>query len=250
MSCVDTILPSAGRISGSFATEAGAEIKALISLGGRTLLERALDAVRGIGRSVVIGPEALQEARTAATAVLPEVGSGPANILQGLGWLQQHPPEAERILVLTTDLPFITAEAVQGFLRACPPDADVCVPVFRREEFEERYPGAPNVYVRLREGAWTTGSAFLLNTQVLTANRAHIENLFAARKSQLAMARLLGALFILRFVARRLAIEHVERRCRDILGCSGAAVLGCDPALAYDIDLPEEYRYARERLHA
>jgi hypothetical protein len=51
-------------------------------------------------------------------------------------------------------------------------------------------------------------------------------------------------LFIARFVCRRLTVPHVQQRCEQILGCTGAAVLDCAPELAFDIDLPDEYRYA------
>ncbi len=257
----DAVLPAGGRIAGSFAQEAGAQIKALIALGGRTLLERTIDALRDtgrIGRIVVIGPDELRNhaATRAADAVLPEAESGPANIFRGLQWLSQQSDklpngaqtnalqEAHRVLVVTTDLPFLTAQAINGFLEACPATAEVCVPIIRREAFEACFPDSCGFYVRLRDGEWTMGCAFLLNAPALTRNRLHIERIFEARKSQLAMARLLGPLFIARFLCGRLEVAHIQARCESVLGCTGHAVLGCAPELAFDIDQPEEFRLA------
>jgi hypothetical protein len=103
--------------------------------------------------------------------------------------------------------------------------------------------------MRLQDGEWAIGCAFLLNVPALQKSRAHIEQAFAARKSQVAMARLLGPLFILRFVFKRLTIAHIMERCQRVLGCTGAPIRGCAPELAYDIDEVPEYRYALQRVN-
>jgi len=248
---IDAILPAGGRISGDFARETGTEIKALIALCGRTLLERTLATLRAtgrVGRIVVIGPREVVEhpCPHAADAALMEAGSGPANIVRGMEWLWnasggRYP---ERILIITTDLPFLTAQAVTGFLDACPADVDVCLPLTRRREFEAGFPGLTIEYVRLRDGQWTMGCAFLVSPTAIANNRAMIERAFAGRKSQIAMVRLLGPLFIVRFLARRLTVADIERRGLQLLGCTGAGIRGCAPELALDIDQPQDYHYA------
>jgi GTP:adenosylcobinamide-phosphate guanylyltransferase len=252
---VDAILPAGGRIAGEFAKEAGAEIKALIALDGRTVLERTLETLRATGRverAVVIGPEELNghPAARAADAVLPEGASGIDNLFHGIEWLRTHNggQHAERVLVVTTDLPFLTPEAICGFLDACPPHAAVCLPVIRREEFEARFPDSRSDFVRLRDGEWTMGCAFLVDPAKLTENRCCLERVFQARKSQIGMLRLLGLPFILRWLTKRLTVDHVEARCAQILRCMGAAVRGGAPELAFDIDLPEEYRFTLKEL--
>ncbi len=252
---VDAVLPAGGRISGAFAAEAGAEVKALIPLHGRTVLERTLTTLRAtprVHRLVVIGPEEVQAhpAAQAADAVLPETETGPGNILRGFEWLREAHGGTlpERALVLTTDLPFLTPAVLERFLDACPPDLDLCVPLVRREELLARFPEHQALFVRLRDGVWTIGCAFLVNPAALLANRAHLEHVFAARKSQLRMVRLLGASFVLRFLTGRIGVPDVAQRCLDMLGCTGAGLPGCPPELAFDIDQPGEYRYAREHV--
>jgi len=252
---VDAILPAGGRISGAFAAEAGAEIKALIELGGRTVLERTLAALRATGRVlrvVVIGPAevAAHPGARAADVVLPAGASSPTNILRGIEWLRDAHGGSlpDRVLVLTTDLPFLTPQAIAGFLDACPPDAEICLPLIRRQEFEARFPGLSIDYVRLPDGELTMGCAFLVKPAAIIANRAIIERAFAARKSQIAMVRLLGPAFILRFLTHRLTTAHIRRRCFELLGCDGVPIPGSAPELAFDIDRPVEYRYARLNL--
>ena len=49
---IDVILPAGGRISGEFAAETGVGVKALIEIGGRTVLQRTIDALRATGQVV------------------------------------------------------------------------------------------------------------------------------------------------------------------------------------------------------
>lgn len=253
---VDAILPAGGRISGAFAEEAGVEVKALIRLGERTVMERTIETLRAtgrVGRMVLIGPEEISAdpASSSADAVLPatQADSGPTNIMRGLEWLHksnggQH---SERVVILSTDLPFLTSDAIGGFFDACPPESDVCLPLISREEFEGCYPGSANEFVRLLDGEWTIGCAFLVNPEAVARNRGVIEQVFEARKSQWEMARLLGWGLVARFLAGRLTVDMIQDRCRQILGCSASAVRGCSPLLAFDIDHPEDYRYALDR---
>ncbi len=252
---IDAVLPAGGRISGAFAAEAGAGVKALISFGGRTVLERTLATLRATGRvrrSVVIAPPEVQglSAAAAADAVLPETDSGPGNILSGLEWLRDSADGAlpARALVLTTDLPFLTPQVLVRFLDMCPPDSDLCLPLVGREEFQARFPGHGRRFVRLHDGAWTIGCAFLVRPAALLANRAHLERVFAARKNQLRMARLLGGGFLLRLLTGRLTLHDIERRCSGMLGCTGRGLCGSPAELAFDIDRPSEYRYAAAQL--
>ena len=243
----DVILPAGGRIEGAFAQLAGADIKALIRLNGQTILRRVVQALRAtgrVGRIVVIGPSAAQDEGRDAGADLGcgEGASGPDNILRGLALLQS----TGRVLIVTTDLPFLTADALNAFLDACPPDADVALPIMTQAEFEARFPGTQNEYVRLREGPFTMGCAFVVNAQTLLQNEAHIRALFAARKSQWQMARLIGPATALRFALGRLSIARLEARAGQIARCRGKAILNMPPELAYDIDEPEEFRYARD----
>lgn len=248
---VDAILPAGGRISGAFAREAGTEVKALIRLGGWTLLERTLSSLGAtgrVGRIVVIGPEEVisHQAARSADVALSEGHSGAANIFRGLEWLYvtnegRYP---ERVLILTTDLPFLTAEAITRFLNACPPELGLCVPILRREEFEARFSYGSARYVHLRDGEWMIGCAVLVDPAALVRNRSAIERAFATRRSRLGMARLLGPSFVLRFLTRRLTVAHIEHRCQGILGCTGRGIRACAPELGLDIDYPEDYRYA------
>lgn len=251
---IDVILPAGGRISGEFAAATGVGVKALIEIGGRTVLQRTIDALRATGqvrRAIVIGPDEIRQhpCSQSADAVLPEGGdSGPANIIRGIEWLRETDgSRADRVLIVTTDLPFLTPEAISTFIDSCPSDVDLCAALVSRKSFEERFPGSVNPYVKLADGDWTLGCGFLVNPEAIETNRDHVERVFAARKSQIGMARLLGLGFIIQLVTHRLTVGRVEARARQMLGCSGKGIPGSPPEFAFDMDHIGEYRYAIAR---
>jgi hypothetical protein len=246
---LDVILPAGGRLNGAFADEAGVSIKALIRIGGQTVLERTVATLRATGivdRIVVVGPSelALHPATRGADAVLPDGDCGPDNILRGIDWLEAQGGASLRVIVVTTDLPFLTADAVRAFVEACPPSGEICVPILRCEAFTERFPDSPATFAPLADGQWTMACGFLLDPNAVRRNHLRIRQVFAARKSEFTMARLLGPLFVLRYLTRRLRVEDIERRCTAILRCRGVAVRNARPEMAADIDTVEDYRYA------
>ena len=100
--------------------------------------------------------------------------------------------------------------------------------------------------MRLKDDSYTIGCAFVVNGETLLRNEAHLRAVFDARKSQWKMARLVGWGTILRFVTRQLTVSLLQARISHIARCKGVALPHMPPELAYDIDQPAEYTYARE----
>jgi molybdopterin-guanine dinucleotide biosynthesis protein A len=249
MTPVDAIVLAGGRITGEYAVRAGTSIKALAPVAGRPALAYVIEALRGalgVERVCVVGPEALRKAVPEDCAWLPETETALGNLLRGCEHL--NPPAEARVLVCGSDVPVIHAEAVQDFLTRSPEEADLCMPVVRREAFMACFEGSRNLYVPLAEGAFTAGSQYLFRPEAALRNRPLLERLFNARKSQLGMARTLGAGFVFKLVTRRLTVAELERRAGQLTGCVCRAVMDCRAELAYDIDSLPELLYAEEWL--
>ena len=248
MPIYDVILPAGGRVDAALAARAGGEVKATFRFGEETILGRTvrvLQESRLTRRIVVIGGEAAQEeGRARGAHTLPEASTGPENILNGLKWLRAQPDPPAKVMVVTTDLPFLTASIVARFVALCPEDRAISVPLISREEWEARFPGSSAMFITLGDGAWTTGGAFLIDAEALERSMPQIERVFAQRKSKLGMARLLGPAFVLGLLRKTLTVPQIEAKIQAMLGCSGAAVRGAPPELAYDIDDVEDYEYA------
>lgn len=100
-------------LAGGSATRLGGSDKATIEIAGKTLLERALDAVTDAAKVVVIGPER-EVAANVVWAVEEPPGTGPAaGIGAGLRLV-----DSELVVVLAVDMPLVSSQHVTRLLAA------------------------------------------------------------------------------------------------------------------------------------
>lgn len=242
-------------MDGDFAREAGTEFKAVLEIGGRTILGRTISALRGlpqVRRIAVIGPsEVLSHPDCAAADLRIEEGAtGPENIYKGVDALAPGASATARMFIVTTDLPFLDSGVLARYLDLCPAGLDFTVPLIERGEWEEEFPGAEATFVKLRDGCFTTGCAFVATFDGLRSARVHIERVFKTRKSTFATAKLLGPVFVAKWLAKRLTVADVERKVRELLHCRAGAIAGSPPQLAYDIDYLHDFQDAKKRIEA
>lgn len=98
-------------LAGGAARRLGGVDKPALRVGGRALLDRVLDACRGAGRTVVVGPRR-PTARPVRWAREEPPGGGPVAAVDA-GIRQTTAPV---VLVLSADLPFLTHETVGTLL--------------------------------------------------------------------------------------------------------------------------------------
>ena len=253
MTKFDAILPAGGTLDPDFAAKVGTSVKALLEFEGITILENTIRILRETGRInriVVSGPEEVRNHRLSSLAdiVLPSGPSGPENILNGLKHLlaSENPPE--KILIVTTDLPFLTKEVIERYIEACPTDKAICVPAITEKEYQTRFPGSTATFIQLKDDTWTAGCAYIIESTAFQSSMPHIERVFQNRKSTVGMARMLGLKFLIKMLTKRLTVPDVESKIQSMLGCSGAAVRNCPAELAYDIDYYDDYEYAMKHI--
>lgn len=246
-------MPAGGSLDAELSAKAGTGSKALIEFGGRPILETMLAAIEESGvchRIALIGPDAVlsHPAASRATFKLAEGHTGPDNLYRGLEALARSSDPPERVLIITSDLPFVTAEMIRKFAEEAPSNRDICVPLVTKKAYEARFPGATATFVALRDDEWTTGCIYAMRVGALLKAKPHIERVFENRKSKLGMAKLLGPGFLIKFLMKSLTVVDVEKKIEALLGCSGKAMPGAAPEFAYDIDFLDDYEYALAHL--
>ena len=241
----------AGRSNaGLLAPVSNAPLEALIEVAGRPMIAYVLEALAGcraVERIVVVG----DEGRLApAVAGVPARFVAPGqSLVESLRIGIEALAGAERILVLTSDIPLITAEALDDFvLRAEGLDARFFYAVVERSRYEAAFPGSRRTYVRLRDGVFTGGNVFLADAGVARGAVDLVERFYAHRKSPLALARLLGFGTILAFALGRLRVADLERRVSDMVGAPGRAIISRYPEIGFDVDRPEDLAAAETYL--
>lgn len=240
----DALVTAAGRLGPADAERFGADIKALVRIGGATLLETLIGALRRVSqieRIIVVGPAAAQKA-TDADVWINEQATGEENVFAAL-----RSARSERAIFAASDLPFVSAASIEQLIAQVPASADAAYPIFTRAEFEEAFPGARSSFARLADGQWTGGSVFLLSPAFALRNERVLRRAFAARKNLVALAALLGPGLALRYARNQLRVADIVARAQGLMRGSIVAVRGADPALAMDCDEAADFEYAMAR---
>ncbi len=244
MRIVIVAITAGGRADDPFARSLGVAVKALAVVDGVTLLARSIAAARGCGalRIAVIGGEAVRIAcESGVDAVIPEGSDGRENIRRAIEAGGKRP-----LLLMTSDLPFVTTEAVVEFVARARLH-DVALPLAEARDYAIAYPGAPNHITRIGRDRVASGSVVYFGAGIAPRVLDVAQRLFDARKSLARMAALLGLPLLARFALGRLRIEHVEARGAALLGLDVRAIRNASPALCFDIDTPRDLAYARDR---
>ena len=226
----------------ALAREAGVAAKALAPFGGRALVAWVLEALRAsrvVERIVVVLPEGVEGLDLPpASGVVPIVGGRRLVDSLALGLGAAGGLAAERLMVVTADLPWLTGAIVDDFITRAA-DADLVYAAVPADAMRRRFPAQRRTYARLRDGTFTGGNAVLLSPAVVPALLPLVERAYRSRKNPLALASLIGWDVTVQLLAHRLSIRTAERRIGSLLGAEARAMRDADPALAADIDRPE-----------
>jgi len=239
------IVVAGGRVEGPLADAFGTDVKALGTIGGRTLLDVAIEVARAAGalRVLVVGGAAVRaHCAGFVDEVLDESSEGRENVKRAMIAGNDYP-----LALLSSDMPFVTGDALARFLAAAA-GADVALPVASGDAYEAAYPGAPSHVTALGGERIANGNAVYFAPQVAARILPIAQRLFDARKSLWQMAWLLGPGLLAKFATRRLRIADIEARAASTLGVSARAVRESDPSLCFDVDTYDDYRYATEHL--
>jgi hypothetical protein len=243
----DAVILAAGRLHAHDAKRAGVEIKALVRVGDTMPLAAIVGAMRSarrVARVIVVAPSNVLGSLLHVDEWVDEGKTGEENILAGL-----RTARTRRAIVSASDAPFVNASHVEDFLERVPDDADFAYPVYKSEEFLSEFPNGRSRFARVGGAQWTGGSICVMNVALALANAAFIRRGFIARKSQMAMASLLGVDCVVRYATGRLGIGDIERRIGRLTGGRAVAVRGAHPALAMDCDSATDIDYVRQREH-
>lgn len=222
----------------------GTPLRGLFPYRGKPFVQWVYEALRAcpeVERIAVIGPPEMADYPGLATAdlLLPERDSYLANLFGAVEALNpQH-----SVLITASDNPLLSTAAFRNFLSRCPEEAGLAYPILPHSRFLKAFPHATNVAIRLRDGRFIGGGCVLIRADAIEPLRSAITAMAGARKSLFKVLRLLGPVFILRFLARRVTIPEVERRVSRITGVDFRVVKDCDPVFAIDIDDPEDWNY-------
>ena len=247
---MDVIILAGAKNTGALHETSDSPYEASIPIWGRPLLDyvvRPLTTVKEVERLAVVGPEEClsPDLRSSVWQIVPFGHSMVENLSRGLTALDPR----GKVLVVTADIPLITAEAIEDFLARCRArEADIYYPVVERGPIESRFPGVKRTYATLREGTFTGGNIILLAPEIVERHLATIEQAVALRKKPLQMARLLGLFYLVKLIFGRLSIGEIEQRIEKQLHFKGAAIITPYAEIGIDVDKPSDLALVRKVL--
>ena len=114
-------------LAGGGGRRLGGVDKALVEIGGTTLLDRALGALEACDERIVVGPA--RPGVDARFVVEPDPGGGPAPAVVAGAAAATQP---DIVVVLAVDLPLVTAEHVELLVAALGPGVDAAAALDHR----------------------------------------------------------------------------------------------------------------------
>jgi CTP:molybdopterin cytidylyltransferase MocA len=158
---------------------------------------------------------------------------------------------SESVIVCTCDIPLVTAVTFESFVQlATARHLELAYPIVRRVTSEAAFPGGQRTYARLSDGEFTGGNAIIVPRRIVGQVVELIDVAYNARKNPMALAKILGPAFVMKFLSKRLSIAEVELKAGRVLNCRAGAVEMTDAAIAFDVDKPGDLEVARNALSA
>lgn len=244
----DIILPSGGRLDDYFARVALTPYKALIKVQdymvGFKVLQAIIDSQRQ-NNIVLVAPQEVQDAFGIRIPIkLKETGEITKNISMAIRELKSQGSITDRVLVITTDLPFIEGKNIQDFIDACPAHADVCAALITKDEYLDRFPRAPGTFLKSGGEQYTLGGIFMFKPDVFLRVVPELDKIIANRKSIPKMASTFGFGFLWKVVTRSITIQEIVTKVESIINAKVHLVEQGPAEFAFDIDDIPDYEYA------
>jgi hypothetical protein len=150
------------------------------------------------------------------------------------------------VLVVTSDIPLVTAEAMDDFVERCGDrDADFYYPIVSRADCERRFPGMRRTYVRMAEDTFTGGNIMIIRSEFLIGNAGIIGEALNARKSPMRLASMIGSRVLVRALIAQcvwpgaIDLALLEKTASRILKGRLQAVRTPYPEIGADVDRGE-----------
>ena len=237
------VLTAGGTIDAAFAEVIGTSIKALAPWRGMRLIDPAIIAARACGadRIIVIGGHYVKEyCADKVDEVIASVEDGQANLHKAL----QCARSDESLMLLSTDMPFITPKGLSSFLEEVG-ESEVAMALADGHAYEAHYPGASKQVITLKQEHVAHGNVFYFSSGIVAERSVDVaKRLFRARKNLVHLASILDIGLMLRFATKQLRISDLEAYAQRRFGLAARGIRHCAPGLCFDIDTLADYHYA------
>lgn len=220
--------------------------KALIDLGGRPMVQwivDALDNAKYVDKIVIVGIDA--DSGISAKKPLHFVenqGGMLSNLKAGSDKAVELNPEKEHILLVSSDIPSITAEIVDNVIETTlDSDYDMYYNAVEKSVMETRFPGSSRTFTKIKGMELCGSDVNVIKSWTIVAQEGLWTKLAEVRKSILKQAMLVGLDTLLLLFFRRLDLEGASKQASKKLGINIKMMLSPYAEVAMDVDKAHQF---------
>ena len=186
---------------GPLEIDSNVENKALIMINERPIIEYVIDSLnnsKNIDKVLVVGPR--DELYPFIGKKVEEILESGSSILENMEIGLNYFNSESNLLLLTSDIPLITSQAIDEFIKKCiEREAYIGYPIITKENIMKKYPETIRTYIKMKEGIFCGGNIVFFKPKIFFQKKVLIKELFDNRKAPWKYVKILGFKFILNF---------------------------------------------------
>jgi GTP:adenosylcobinamide-phosphate guanylyltransferase len=216
--------------------------KALVDIAGKPMIQWVLDALsaaKSVDNVIIVGlTEKMGLQCGKKMYFVSNQGKMVENLQAGARKVKEVAPEAEHVLMVSSDIPGITGEMVDWVVNTdMQTDQDVYYHLIQREVMEARYPGCKRTWTHLKGMEVCGGDMNVGRLSLLLTDEIDIwHKITDARKSPLKQAALVGFETAFLLLTGQLTLEKAETNIMDRLNITGKAIICPYAEVGMDVD--------------
>jgi hypothetical protein len=233
----DIVILAGGKADPETKEKAGVNFRSELPWQGTTLVDHVYSVAREFGEPLVVGGPHRDGWRQA---------TGGDSFVESftIGASLVTTPS---FLLITADLPFLTAESIQYFVSNSDPDAGWNYPIIPLEICKQEFPDLKRTTMKVREGEFTGGNLCLIDQQAFQIARPIIQKAYDARKSPIQLGRIAGFQTLALIAATKVlpkftTLPALQRAVGGFLKSPTNAVITPFAGIGTDIDSYEQYQ--------
>lgn len=229
--------------------------KALIDVAGKPMVQWVLDALGGtksIERVVIVGlAESSGLKCKKPLSFIPNHGGMLDNIRAGAQKISELSPKTQNALIVSADIPAITAEMVDWVSGNFHPGEDDAVyNVIQRSVMEKTFPNSKRTFTKLKDIEVCGGDMNPASIPLILSHTGPWEKIAAARKSVWKQASLIGFDTLVLFLLRALTMDQAAARASKRLGLRARGVVCPFAEVGMDVDKAHHLEILTQHLSA
>ena len=222
--------------------------KAHLKINDKMLIEYVLAAVlecRFIERVFIVGDKdfLLKHISDERVTILPDKGNVYDNFIQAA-----DAGGAEKMLLLTGDIPLIDIEALTSFLVNCTSGREIYYAIVPKYSIMSYDPTGKRTYAKIGKQVFTGGNVFMVNVAAVRRIRPAVERIFANRKNVFALLNMVGIGFVLKYLLGRVELKDIEHCAGRILESDVQAVICEHASIGIDVDKVQDFELVKRHL--